>query len=131
MDTIREQCSASAMHCWADLHQFSRLSRLTTYLLLRHSNKFSSRKSQTIDSRDSFLGAYQPKHSTETALVRIHEDLVNIYLLPIVDSFDRHQNRYHNYIIIYADDTLLYAECPPSIHAKARKIDECVSDIRQ
>ena len=54
--------------------------------------------------------------------------LFNIYLLPITDIFDRHQIRYH----IYADDTQLYAECPPSSHADAqRKIEECVSDIRQ
>ena len=54
--------------------------------------------------------------------------LFTIYLLPIADIFDRHQIRYH----IYADDTQLYAECPPSNHADAqRKIDECVSDIRQ
>ena len=54
--------------------------------------------------------------------------LFNIYLLPITDIFERHQIRYH----IYADDTQLYAECPPSSHADAqRKIEECVSDIRQ
>ena len=54
--------------------------------------------------------------------------LFNIYLLPITYIFDRHQIRYH----IYADDTQLYAECPPSSHADAqRKIEECVSDIRQ
>ena len=54
--------------------------------------------------------------------------LFNIYLLPIADIFDRHQIRYH----IYADDTQLYAECPPSNHADAqRKIDECVNDIRR
>ena len=160
---------------------------------------------------DPFQSAYRPKHSTETALVRIHEDLIqavdsrrgvllvlldlsaafdtldhstllhrlraigltqtvlawfssylvgrtnavkirevtsapvitqhgvpqgsvlrpllfNIYLLPITNIFDRHQIRYH----IYADDTQLYAECPPSSHADAqRKIEECVSDIRQ
>ena len=37
------------------------------------------------------------------------------------------------YIYIYhIDDTQLYAECPPSSHADAqRKIEECVSDIRQ
>ena len=52
----------------------------------------------------------------------------NVYLLPTADIFDRHQIRYH----IYADDTQLHAECPPSNHADAqRKIEECVSDIRQ
>ena len=160
---------------------------------------------------EPFQSAYRPKHSTETALVRIHEDLIqavdsrrgvllvlldlsaafdtldhstplhrlraiglnqtvlawfssylvgrtnavkirevtsaplitqhgvpqgsvlgpllfNIHLLPITDIFDRHQIRYH----IYADDTQLYAECSPSSHADAqRKIEECVSDIRQ
>ena len=151
---------------------------------------------------DPFQSAYRPKHSTETALMRIHEDLIqavdsrrgvllvlldhstllrrlraiginqtvlawfssylvgctnaikirevtsapvntqhgvpqgsvlgpllfNTYLLPITDIFDRHQIRFH----IYADDTQLYAECPPSSHADAqRKIEECVSDIRQ
>ena len=160
---------------------------------------------------DPFQSAYRPKHSTETALVRIHEDLIqavdsgrgvllvlldlsaafdtlvhstllcrlraiglnqtmlawfssyligrtnavkirevtsapvitqhgvpqgsvlgpllfNIYFLPITDIFDRHQIRYD----IYADDTQLYAECPPSSHADAqRKIEKCVSDIRQ
>ena len=54
--------------------------------------------------------------------------LFNIYFLPITDIFDRHQIRYH----IYADDTQLYTECPSSSHANAqRKIEECVSDIRQ
>ena len=54
--------------------------------------------------------------------------LFNIYLLPIADIFDRHQIHYH----IYADDTQLYSECPPSNHADAqRKIDECVNDIRR
>ena len=54
--------------------------------------------------------------------------LFNMYILPIADNFERHQIRYH----IYADDTQLYAECPPLNHADAlRKIDECVRDIRQ
>ena len=54
--------------------------------------------------------------------------LFNIYLLPIADIFDRHQIRYH----IYADDTRLYTECPPSNYADPqRKIDECVNDIRR
>ena len=36
--------------------------------------------------------------------------LFNIYFSLIADIFRRHQIRYH----IYADDTQLYAECPPS-----------------
>ena len=57
-----------------------------------------------------------------------HSPLYSISMLPIADIFDRHQIRYH----IYADDTQLYAECPPSNHTDAqRKIDECVNDIRR
>ena len=53
--------------------------------------------------------------------------LFNMYILPIADIFERHQIRYH----LNADDTQLYAECPPLNQADAlRKIDECVRDIR-
>ena len=54
--------------------------------------------------------------------------LFDMYFLPIADIFERHQIRYH----IYADDTQLYAECPPLNHADAlQEIDECVRDIRR
>ena len=54
--------------------------------------------------------------------------LFNLYILPIADNFERHQIHCHT----YADDTQLYAECPPLSHADAlRKIDECVRDIRR
>ena len=54
--------------------------------------------------------------------------LFNMYILPIADISERHQNRYH----IHAVDTQLYAECPPLNQADAlRKIDECVRDIRR
>ena len=49
--------------------------------------------------------------------------LFNIYFLPIADMLYHHHN-----IIIYADDTLLSAECPPSSYVNIqRKTDECVS----
>ena len=43
--------------------------------------------------------------------------LFNICISPIADIFRRHQIRYH---ILYADDTQLYAECPPSNHIPTR-----------
>ena len=49
--------------------------------------------------------------------------LFNIYTSPIADIFGRHQIRYH----IYADDTQLYAECPPSNHTAAlRQLRDCM-----
>ena len=43
--------------------------------------------------------------------------------------FRRHQIRYHN---IYAGDTQLYAECPPSNHNDAlRHLRDCVDDLKR
>ena len=52
--------------------------------------------------------------------------LFNVYCLPIGDMFAKHNVRYH----IYADDTQLYVECPPTDHTEAsRHITECVEDL--
>ena len=54
--------------------------------------------------------------------------LFNIYISPIADIFRRHQIRYH----IYADDTQLYAECPPSDHTDAlRHLRDCVDELKR
>ena len=54
--------------------------------------------------------------------------LFNIYISPIADIFRRRQIRYH----IYADDTQLYAECPPSNHTDAlRHLRDCVNDLKR
>ena len=54
--------------------------------------------------------------------------MFNIYISPIADIFRRHQIRYH----IYADDTQLYAECPPSNHTDAlRRLRDCVDDLKR
>ena len=54
--------------------------------------------------------------------------LFNIYISPIADIFRCHQIRYH----IYADDTQLYAECPPSNHTDAlRRLRDCVDDLKR
>ena len=52
----------------------------------------------------------------------------NVYCLPIGDIFAKHDVHYH----IYADDTQLYVECPPTDHTDAlRHITECVEELRQ
>ena len=54
--------------------------------------------------------------------------LFNVYCLPIGDIFAKHNVRYH----IYADDTQLYVECPPTDHTDAlRHITECVDELRR
>ena len=54
--------------------------------------------------------------------------LFNIYISPIADIFRRHQIRYH----IYAEDTPLYAECPPSNNTDAlRRLRDCVDDLKR
>ena len=210
MSTLVLKKRALDLNCLANYRSISNLSFLSK-TLERYVAKELRYYLDINGHNDPFQRAYRPKYSTETALVRIHEDLMqtvdsgrgvllvlldlsaafdtlhhspllprlraiglsqtvlawfmsylvgrtnsikirdvtsapviiqhgvpqgsvlgpllfNIYLLPIADIFDRHQIRYH----IYADDTQLYAECPPSNHADAqRKIDECVNDIRR
>ena len=148
--------AASDVNCLANYRPISNLS-FPSKTLERYVAKELRNYFDTNGYNDPFQSAYRHKHSTETALVRIHGDLMhavdsrhrvllvlldlsaafdtlnhsplyNISMLPIADIFDRHQIRYH----IYAYDTQLYAECPPSNHTDAqRKIDECVNDIRR
>ena len=94
------------------------LAWFTSYLVGR-SNAVKIR--QTTSSRQTLM--YGVPQGSVLAPI-----LFNIYISPIADIFRRHQIRYH----IYADDTQLNAECPPSDHTDAiRQLRDCVDELKR
>ena len=94
------------------------LAWFTSYLVGR-SNSVKIR--QTTSSRQTLM--YGVPQGSVLAPI-----LFNIYISPIADIFRRHQIHYD----IYADDTQLYAECPPSNHTDAiRQLRDCVDELKR